>query len=100
VTLVTGTTAMIMVRAAMSNASAAQASACAVAVSGASTVAAALDDQGVSYRSATAVNDALIGSSVIMSGLTAGTNTFTLQYLSTSTTASFSRRTLAVHGIA
>jgi len=101
VTLVTGTTAMIMVRAGLQNGTAGSAALCSVAVSGATTKAAALDDQGIAFRSATASNDAIIGSSVVMSGLTAGTNTFTLNYATSSaSTSTFVRRTLAVRGIA
>jgi hypothetical protein len=100
VTLVTGTTAMVIVKFVGSNNTAGATAACAVAVSGATTLAAGLDETGGSIRSATINNDASICTSMVLSGLTAGTNTFTLQYLCNSNTASINRRALAVHGIA
>ena len=101
VTLVTGTTALISVRATISNATIGQGCGVGVAVSGATTKAAALDDTGVFFRSAAANQDAGISAVTIITGLTAGTNTFTLQYFTTSGgTMTANRRVLIAQGIA
>jgi len=68
-----------------------------VAVSGATTLAAA-SEWGIGNLLTTAI---IAGHTTIISGLTAGTNTFTLNYLGGSTAlGTFSRRKLVVKGIA
>jgi hypothetical protein len=68
-----------------------------VAVSGATTLAAA-SEWGIGN---TLTNAIIAGHTTIISGLTAGTNTFTLNYLGGSTAlGTFSRRKLVVKGIA
>jgi hypothetical protein len=67
-----------------------------VAVSGATTLAAS-DDWLVATLN---VSDVTGARTIVLSGLTAGTNTFTLQYRVGATTGSFFRRYLTVQGIA
>ena len=95
VTLVTGTTALVSTAAIMSN-SGTFATSVSVAVSGAGTVAAS---NNYSLDTAIAAN-LRFGSTFVIPGLTAGTNTFTLQYASNGNTASISMRHITVQGIA
>ena len=98
VTLVTGTTAMISISADIWNTTT-SAVIMSVSVSGAGTVA-ANDDMSIYLSSHTANNEHQMGSTHIMPGLTAGTNTFTLSYRVTGGTGNYYNRRIAVHGIA
>ena len=101
VTLVTGTTALIAIRATIVCATSGQGGFATVAVSGATTKAASADDAGIFFRAAASNQDANIGTTVVLDGLTAGTNTFTMEYASTGgATSTISRRNLTVQGIA
>ena len=95
VTLVTGTTALVSLSC-VQEAGGAIPNNMAVAVSGAGVVAAA-QDKSLATVQASAVAH---GRTVILSGLTAGTNTFTLQYRRDLGTTSFSWREVIVQGIA
>jgi hypothetical protein len=95
VTLVTGTTALVMVSATTSCTSGFTHN-MGVAVSGATTLAASTA-QGVYSTQSTANRHS---DQYVLTGLTAGTNTFTLQYITAAGTASFSQRNITVIGIA
>lgn len=95
VTIVTGTTALVSAYASGSNAGT-NSSYMSVAVSGAGTVAAS-DSYGF-FTGASATNRN--GMTWIITGLTAGTNTFTLQYRVAGNTLTIANRTLVVEGIA
>ena len=96
VTLSTGTSALITLTCELYNSVSGSGSIASIAVSGASTVAAA-DATGVSNAITTAVGSAR---AFVITGLTAGTNTFTLQYRVGGNTGSFRYRSLVVQGIA
>lgn len=93
VTLVTGTTAMISIGSVLTNSGANQ-STMSVSVSGAGTVAA--NDQW----SIMLIGTGVLGRTTIITGLTAGTNTFTLSHKVTAGTGTFEYRNLIVQGIA
>ena len=95
VTLVTGTTALVHLRYRGSPPPAGAQAYCSVAVSGAGTVAAS-DDNGLF------TNTGLLGHghSFVLTGLTAGTNTFTIQYRVTGNSTAFEMRGIIVEGIA
>jgi hypothetical protein len=98
VTLVTGTTALIFISVLASNTTGFADSRTSVAVSGAGTVAASND-----WAASDSNNNvtATITNTAVITGLTAGTNTFTLQYaIAAGVTYSVSRRRLMVVGIA
>ena len=95
VTLATGTTALVMLSTAQNATSAFTANA-GVAVSGATT-AAASSSYGTYSTSATFNRHS---DQWVITGLTAGTNTFTMQYITAGGTASFAFRHLTVQGIA
>lgn len=95
VTLSTGTTALIQVSGAQL-ATAGTPANIGVAISGATT-AAASSNYGTYSTSATYNR---YSDQWVITGLTAGTNTFTLQYITASGTASFGFRHLTVQGIA
>lgn len=95
VTLSTGTTALIQVSITQ-NATSAFTAEAGVAVSGATT-AAALSGYGTYSTSATFNRHS---DQFVISGLTAGTNTFALNYITAGGTASFAFRHLTVQGIA
>jgi microcystin-dependent protein len=97
VTLVTGTTALIHIGCNSFGTSGNNAT-MSYAVSGASTIASSIDNAIEMYYSGNSVGNAW-GISLIMSGLTAGTNTFTLEYSANTGTASFRRRRITVQGI-
>ena len=98
VTVATGTTALITITSEMFSPGG-QASMASVAVSGASTIA-AIDANRIraSEQSTLAVGIAS-SRSFILSGLTAGNNTFTMKYKVTSGTGQFLNRTIVVTGI-
>ena len=99
-TLPTGTTALITLS---TNATSANVIAIrqTFSVSGATTLAAA-DNNGSTVSVPNAGNAIQLNRTLIITGLTAGTNTFTMNYLSVggSNTASFSQRSMFVQGIA
>jgi hypothetical protein len=89
---------MLYLRSSMDHNTAGEASFVSVAVSGATTLAAS-DDYALGFTKAT--NGAMISSlSFILGGLTAGTNTFTINYRTGSGTFTSVRRGLTAHGIA
>jgi hypothetical protein len=66
------------------------------AVSGATTLAASGDNSLQSGLS-TSMN---VGWTILLTGLTAGTNTFTTQYATSAGTATYERRSIIVQGVA
>ncbi len=99
VTLVTGTKALVTITATIDNATAGSNQVYAgFAVSGASTIA-ANDDQALDHR----IGDqfATLSGTYLVSGLTAGTNTFTMQYKTgiITTAGRFQRRNITVVGV-
>ncbi len=94
-TLVTGTTALVHFSASMFN-SLASNTFVSVAVSG-DTTSAANDDRSISFTTTAGIGT---GRTVLLTGLTAGTNTFTLNYKAETGTGSFLRRHIIVQGIA
>ena len=99
VTLVTGTAAMISFGATI-NAPSGQASYLSFAVSGATTLAAS-DTNSVAANAGTGTLFVSASRTMVISGLTAGTNTFTLKYsVPSGLTGSFRNRDIAVTGIA
>lgn len=99
VTLTTGTTALVTVKAALANDTTGQGAYCGVAVSGASTIAANVSD--CVYNGGTGNQYILASSTFVITGLTAGTNVFTLQYrVGGAGTATFGSRAITVQGIA
>ena len=97
VTLVTGTTAMIHTAGNTYNSTTAY-QYMVISVSGATTLAAADDNGQLSGGPSTFIGP--IGASFILSGLTAGTNTFTLSYRTDGGIAQFRTRRLTVQGVA
>lgn len=98
VTLVTGTTALVSFNCFM-GLGVGEAGYIAVAVSGATTLAASNNYQAEAFVASTAA-EITTGKTFVFSGLTAGTNTFKLQYRVGSGTVEFIRRELVVNGIA
>jgi hypothetical protein len=99
VTLVTGTTAMVVIQGALANSSDGQGAYIGAAVSGATTLAASVAD--CLYNGGPASRYVQSSAVLIFSGLTAGTNTFTLNYRVGNTgTGDFVYRRLYVQGIA
>jgi hypothetical protein len=70
-----------------------------IAISGASTIAASNDIAAEFYVPSTTAQGT-IGKTLIIGGLTAGTNTFKMQYRVNTGTVEFLRRELVVTGIA
>jgi len=99
VTIVTGATALVTFFCVASNASAGGETLITYSVSGATTFAAGSDDNRA-YQQNAAAYASLVGRSFIHTGLTAGTNTFTLSYSASVGTGTFSERSLVVTGIA
>lgn len=95
VTLVTGTTAIVSVSALLYGSSAGN-TYISVAVSGAGTVAAS--DDWAAYTSLT--NGLAFSRTSVISGLTSGTNTFTLQYKAGAHSGNYQFRQIVVQGIA
>lgn len=96
VTIATGTTALISHNTGILTSVLGQFAGMSVAVSGATTLAAS-DDWIVATQN---VSEYVGGRTIVLTGLTAGTNTFTLQYRNGTATGSFFRRYLTVQGIA
>lgn len=101
VTLATGTTALVSISALTANNTAAGGAIISVAVSGATTLAASLD-YAANYDNTSANYFLTIGHTFVITGLTAGTNTFTLNYSNNNATftATYQRRRITVQGIA
>lgn len=100
VTLTTGTTALLMLSVTGSVNPAPTTIAAGVAVSGATTRAVAGDSNAV-YVGISGGYIGMMSCAKVITGLTAGTNTFTIQYLSgAGNTASFYDRSITVQGIA
>jgi hypothetical protein len=100
ITLVTGTTAVISLKGFSTSSAGNYYMLLSVAVSGASTIAASDDWAGYAYISGTNEGNTN-GVTVIIPGLTAGTNTFTLNYrLSSATSTTFQARSIIGYGIA
>jgi hypothetical protein len=97
-TLVTGTTAWLTFTFEGQNTGAAELL-LTFSVSGATTVAAS-DANGIETYLATAARRGIGARSYTFNALTAGTNTFTLNYKTTAGTASYFKRNLTVQGIA
>lgn len=95
VTLITGTTALVSIGAFLNN-SGAGTSIMSVAVSGAGTVAAS-DAWGLSVTGSSYFGNGL---TFVITGLTAGTNTFALNYRVGSNTGNYEQRRITVQGIA
>ena len=99
VTLVTGATALISIRSLLDQNTVGAYAALSVAVSGAGTVSAA--DNFSIYFSKSSNGSIQTGTTFILAGLVAGTNTFTLQYKAAGGgTASFGERQVTVQGVA
>ena len=99
VTLRTGTTAKIDLFAFVGNSAGGNNNFMSVAVSGATTLAAA-DNQSTRATATTANYGISLARSFVLTALTAGTNTFTLNYKTDGGTLTFLNRTIAVTGIA
>lgn len=98
VTLVTGTTALVTLSANIDTAAINYVYA-SVAVSGATTLAAS--DANAIYMGQFTANQLLSASSqFLLTGLTAGTNTFTMQYKVSGSTGGFTVRSIVVAGVA
>jgi hypothetical protein len=95
VTVTTGTVAVIHLRGAIFNSAAGNTGYIGVAVSGATTRA-ANDGDGISFTAPAAAYLAQFGTTLVLTGLTAGSNTFTLQYRVNAGTGSFFNRAIAV----
>jgi hypothetical protein len=99
VTLVTGTTAQINFTAIGAHASASGLVFVSFAVSGATTIAA--NDTNAQYiNGPDGAYSATLARSFVFTGLTAGTNTFTMNYKSGGGTITFNNRNLTVQGVA
>ena len=101
VTLVTGTSALISLYASAQNNNAANSANATVAVSGATTIAAG--SVPLYTRALSAISGQTLGQTTtrVIGGLTAGTNTFTLNYVvSSATSGGIDGRSLIVQGVA
>lgn len=95
VRLVTGTSALVHLKASMANSGANQTNV-SFAISGATTRGAFVDF-GIQTNQIAAIN---AGGTIMVTGLTAGTNTFTMQYSAPpSGTGTFARRSIVVQGV-
>lgn len=94
-TVATGKTALVWFMAQMSHSSSSGETSVSVAISGATTLA-ANDDWRLLQSGVTAANDNRHGVTHLFTGLTAGNNTFTMQYRTNTGTATFSNRDLIV----
>lgn len=97
VTITTGTTALVIISATFLQAGADAGLLASFAVSGATTLSAS-DDNGISGIGTSTERYGQMSSSraFILTGLTGGSNTFTMKYRVTASTASFLRRSLVV----
>lgn len=99
VTLVTGTTVLLSMTTQTAHSTTGQVNWLSFAVSGATTVAAA-DAQSILANEAVGTYQFSLARTFIYTGLTAGTNTFTLNYKTQGATATFFNRNLTVQGVA
>lgn len=99
VTLTTGTTALVTISVYCYANIAGAGPITSFAVSGASTIA-ALDAFSATFDPSTGNYGNTVSYTGIVSGLTAGANTFTMQYRAGSNTCTFARRSITVQGIA
>lgn len=99
VTLSTGTTALVHLSGLITAGATSAVSLMSVAVSGATTIA-AVDTRAVFTSSSSGSFQIAAGRTVVIGGLTAGTNTFTIKYRVTASTGTFEARELFVQGIA
>ena len=99
VTLSTGTTALVQLSALITASATSVYGIAAVAVSGASTIA-GNDLESVFVQSPSGNYQGMAGRTIVIGGLTAGTNTFTMKYRVTAGTGTFEGRQLFVQGIA
>ncbi len=95
ISLMTGTIAIVFFAASVANNTNNSASLCSVAVSGASTVAAS-DNWCLLFDGNAANQFSRAGTTHVFTGLTAGTNTFTMKYRAGSATATFQNREINV----
>lgn len=98
ITLTTGTKAIVMLAAHMSNGTGTNHCSAAVDVSGASTIAAS-DSRAIRFEPTSANDAARIGIAYIHTGLTGGSNTFKLQYRVEGGTGTFLNRHLSVFAL-
>lgn len=98
VTLTTGTLAMIFYAAQMNNSTVGQSSLCSWTISGATSVAAG-DATSINVDAAATFQDVRAADVRRATGLTAGSNTFKLQYRVSANTGTFLRRHLVVMGL-
>ncbi|MFJ9413034.1 hypothetical protein ACIRPT_02570 [Streptomyces sp. NPDC101227] len=100
VTLTTGTQAIVMISASMGSDTANAYTAASFKVSGASTIAAsdewALENDGIAASGVAADNMPRRSMYRFLTGLTAGTNTFTMQYRASGGTGFFNQRSIIV----
>ena len=100
VTLVTGTSAIVDINSTLYNSTASAYTFVSFAVSGATTLAGS-EANSYYYSAVSGTSaDQHTGRRLIITGLTAGTNTFTMKYKVNVGTGQFNRRTLIVQGIA
>jgi hypothetical protein len=99
VTLSTGTTALVSFSAFVTAGATGAYSLISVAVSGASTIAAS-GAKAIFVASPTGSYQGTPSRTIVISGLTAGVNTFTLKYRVTASTGTFENREMFVQGIA
>lgn len=99
VTLATGTTALITGHCTVSPSTAATMYGT-ISVSGATTIAAASSAYASGFAQANGSYTTQFAWAWIVTGLTAGTNTFTLNYATSAGTATYTKRTLVAKGIA
>lgn len=99
VTLQTGTSVLLNVTGVVTNATVGAAAWVTFAVSGATTVAAA-DAQGIGVNIPAASYSVSVARTFVYTGLTAGTNTFTLNYKTSAGTVSLTSRNLVAQAIA
>lgn len=95
VTLTTGTKALVLFASRMTNTSSGPQVSVSVAVSGATTVAAS-DDWRLCYDVADGTYNLTLSRAELFTGLTAGSNTFTVKYKTSSSTGTFSERSMTV----
>ncbi len=98
VTVFTGTRALITIDAFSSNSGAGNAGWIALTVTGATTLVAA-DGNGTAYTSPSANYAVPMCRSFMITGLTAGLNTFSVQYRTSAGTATFTNRDITVIGL-
>lgn len=100
VTLVTGTSALLTILAEAANSGAGAGNNISFAVSGATTLAANANNRAATISAAAPGYFNTQTATTMISGLTAGTNTFTLQYAVSGNTGSFQLRNITAEGIA